>query len=268
MPADTGPPMTDPLVIAYDGSDGAAKAILAAGRLVAPRPVLVVTAIEESGATDDEAERLAAEGAQLALAAGLDAQPLASAKVDKPVWTTLAAAEDFRAAGIVAGARGRSGLGAALLGSVSTGLVHYSPVPVLVVPSQTPPDPIGPLLICYDGSENSKRAIRKAGALLAGKEALVLHLETADDLDDVAASQSREIADAGTAAAAEAGFDARPLSESCDGPLWSGVLGAAAAHEASVIVLGARGLTGLSAVLGSVSQGVLHHAKRALLVVP
>jgi nucleotide-binding universal stress UspA family protein len=43
---------------------------------------------------------------------------------------------------------------------------------------------------------------------------------------------------------------------------------AAAAHEASVIVLGTRGLSGLSAVLGSVSQGVLHHAKQAVLVVP
>lgn len=260
--------MTDPLVIAYDGSDGAAKAILVAGRLVAPRPVLVVTAIQESGATDDEVERLAAEGAQLAIGAGLDARPLASAKVDKPVWTIIGAAEDFRAAAIVAGARGRSGLGAALLGSVSTGLVHYSPVAVLVVPSQALPDATGPALICYDGSDNSKRAIRRAAALLAGKEALVLHLATADCLDDVAGAPPPEIADAGTTLAAAAGFDALPLAEPCDGPLWSGVLAAAAAHEASVIVLGTRGLSGLSAVLGSVSQGVLHHAKQAVLVVP
>jgi nucleotide-binding universal stress UspA family protein len=109
--------VTAPLVIAYDGSDGAAKAIAAAGRLIAPRPALVVTAIEESGPTDNEAERLAAEGAQLALTVGLQAQPLAAAKVDKPVWTIIAAAEDFGAAAIVAGARGRSGMGAALLGA-------------------------------------------------------------------------------------------------------------------------------------------------------
>jgi len=267
MPAN-GIPLTAPLVIAYDGSDGAAKAIAAAGRLIAPRPALVVTAIEESGTTDDEAERLAAEGAQLALTAGLPAQPLAGAKVDKPVWTIITAAEDFGAAGIVAGARGRSGLGAALLGSVSTGLVHYSPVPVLVVPSQTPPDPIGPALICHDGSDNSARAIRTAAPLLAGKEALVLHITTAEYLDEVAAAPSREIADAGTALAAEAGFDARPLYKSCDGPVWNGVLAAAAAYGASVIVLGTRGLTGLPALLGSTSQGVLHHAERALLVVP
>jgi nucleotide-binding universal stress UspA family protein len=260
--------LTAPLVIAYDGSDGAAKAIAAAGRLIAPRPALVVTAIEESGPTDNEAERVAAEGAQLALTAGLQAQPLAAAKVDKPAWTIIAAAEDFGAAAIVAGTRGRSGMGAALLGSVSTGLTHFSPVPVLVVPPQNPPDQTGPALICYDGSDNAERAIRKAAPLMASREALVLHIATPEYLDDVAAPPSHEIADAGTALATESGLDARALHEPCDGPIWSCVLAAAAAHEASVIVVGTRGRTGLSAVLGSVSQGVLHHSKRPVLVVP
>jgi nucleotide-binding universal stress UspA family protein len=260
--------LTAPLVIAYDGSDDAAKAIAAAGRLIAPRPALVVTAIEESGPTVNEAEQLAADGAQLALTAGLQAQPLAAAKVDKPVWTIIAAAEDFGAAAIVAGARGRSGVGAAMLGSVSTGLTHFSPVPVLVVPSQTPPDSTGPALICFDGSDHAERAIRNAAPLLAAKNVLVLHITTPEYLDDVAAAPSHEIADAGTALATEAGFAARPLYESCDGPIWSCVLAAAAAQDASVIVLGTRGLTGLRSVLGSVSQGVLHHSKRPLLVVP
>jgi nucleotide-binding universal stress UspA family protein len=35
---------------------------------------------------------------------------------------------------VVAGSRGHSAVGAALLGSVSTGLVHNAHLPVLVVP--------------------------------------------------------------------------------------------------------------------------------------
>jgi nucleotide-binding universal stress UspA family protein len=141
-------------------------------------------------------------------------------------------------------------------------------VPILVVPPQTPPDLSGPALICYDGSDNAERALQKAAPLLAGKAALVLHITTPEYLDKVGAAPSHETADAGTALAAEVGFDARPHYEGCDGPIWSCVLAAAAAHQASVIVLGTRGRTGLSAVLGSVSQGVLHHSKRPLLVVP
>ena len=149
-----------PLVIGYDGSEDAVNAIAAAGRLLSPRPALVVhsyvglsrlllrsdppdltgplaEAVKELRADDaDEADRVAAEGAQLASKAGLEAQPLA-VEQDGSAWRTLiATAEKHGAAAIVTGARGRSSLASVLLGSVSSGLVHHSPVPLLVVPAQ------------------------------------------------------------------------------------------------------------------------------------
>src|SRR3712207_2784645 len=104
--------MTRPLLIVYDGSDDASDAIASAGAVLAPRPVLVVhsfvgltrrilhsnvdiassplaDAAKEIDAADAEAaERIAAEGAQLASAEGFQAEPIAVEQDGKP-WQTL-----------------------------------------------------------------------------------------------------------------------------------------------------------------------------------
>ena len=78
---------------------------------------------------------------------------------------------------VVTGAQGLSGIRRALLGSVSTGLVHHARLPVLVVPGGSGDETRhGPLLLCYDASEASARAIGVAGELLVPAEALVLHV--------------------------------------------------------------------------------------------
>jgi Universal stress protein family len=78
---------------------------------------------------------------------------------------------------VVADAQGMSGFKRAILGSVSTGLVQHAHLPVLVVPgSASGVTTDGPLLLCYDGSDLSARAIDKASDLLARKDALVLHV--------------------------------------------------------------------------------------------
>jgi nucleotide-binding universal stress UspA family protein len=199
------------------------------------------------------------------------------------------AGEDAGAAAVVAGASGRSGLADVILGSNAYGLVNHSPLPTLLVPPSTRSDQeSGPVLLCYDGSEGARHAIEVAGVLLKNHEARVFHsweswtartpslvgavsgsvAGMARELDEIGEEQSSDLVDAGCGVAAEAGFRALPVSGRCEGPVWRAILDRASEENASLIVVGSRGMSGLSAVLGSVSHGVVHHAKRPVLVVP
>jgi nucleotide-binding universal stress UspA family protein len=183
-------PAAGPILLAYDGSDSSAAAIAAAGRLLRGGQALVChcwtglsramlrsdpselpgalrQAAEELDAADREAaERIAAEGVRLALGAGFEAWPLPARKERKTWRTLLEQAERRGASAIVAGAHGLSGVGRALLGSVSTALVHHSALPVLVVPTTAAPD--GPLLLRWDGSEPARHALAAECSTTAG----------------------------------------------------------------------------------------------------
>src|SRR5262245_26727767 len=146
-----------PVLIAYDGSDHAKAAIEHAGAVLQHGAAVVATAWtsfedaapaallampgdmvrEGTQALDDAgretAEELAAEGAELARAAGFDAEPR-GVRSKGPFFAALInLAEELDARAIVAGSRGRSALRAAVLGSVSTGLLHHTHRPVLIV---------------------------------------------------------------------------------------------------------------------------------------
>ena len=144
-----------PILIAYDGSDDARHAVAEAAALLGGshatvvyvrRPIESIAAhleghpvLEDVGAIDaadrDAAERLAAEGAQLARDAGLAAEPRVATAIDAVADTIIAAAEETAAAVIVLGSRGRRGLKSLLLGSVSHHVVHHARRPVLILPS-------------------------------------------------------------------------------------------------------------------------------------
>lgn len=147
-----------------------------------------------------------------------------------------------------------------------------------------------PVLLCYDGSETSRHAIAEAARLLGGGPALVLHVSqslaaftpgyplagftggleaSAAELDAEAARRGKEIAEAGAAIAREAGFDPEPAAQIADGRVWESIVAVAADRGVSAVVMGSRGLAGLkSALLGSVSNGVVHHCHVPVLVVP
>jgi nucleotide-binding universal stress UspA family protein len=149
------------VLIAYDGSDNAKAAIERAGAVLEHGPAVVATAWtsfedaapaallampgdmvrEGTQALDDAgretAEELAAEGAELARAAGFDAEPRAVRSKGPFFAALIQAADELDASVIVAGSRGRSALRAAVLGSVSTGLLHHTRRPVLIVRDAT-----------------------------------------------------------------------------------------------------------------------------------
>ena len=145
----------------------------------------------------------------------------------------------------------------------------------------------GPLLLCFDGSDDARRAIERAGALLAGRRALVVTVwqpiadldrfawtgPTARQVDIVelnraAAEDGGRVAEDGVRVALEAGLRAEPFAAEATGSIWKTIVEIAERHDAAAIVMGSRGLTGVrSMLLGSVSSAVVHHADRPTLVI-
>jgi nucleotide-binding universal stress UspA family protein len=87
----------------------------------------------------------------------------------------------------------------------------------------------------------------------------------AEQIPDVRAAAKRT-AEAGVALAQSAGFRARSLEIEA-APIWKGIVEVAEAHDASVIVLGSHGRSGLTGmVIGSVAGAVAGHSKRTVLI--
>jgi nucleotide-binding universal stress UspA family protein len=143
------------VVFAYDGSDLAAFAIQRAAAQLAPgRDALVVCVwqpvdvgftptdnghFDADRATDVRraAERTAAHGAALAVAAGFEA--CSKAVEAAPTWKGIvAAADEHQASLIVLGPHRRNGLLGHLQGSVAAAVVAHTSTPVLIVPQIVP----------------------------------------------------------------------------------------------------------------------------------
>lgn len=304
--------MNGPAFLCFDGSEEASNAIARAGELLGGRRALVahawvgltellphsdlqgMTGPMAEGAEDidsadrERAERVAAEGAQLAIGAGFEAQPIV-VRQEGSVWHTLrACALKHEASVVVVGARGRSRIASALLGSVSNGLVHHAPAPVLVVPAAGAEPAAGPILFASDGSDHAARALDQASGLLEPRSAVVAHVwhsfearmpvyvpmvsavavGMARELDQAASEEAHSMVSDAAEAAGQAGFDADVSCLQTERPIWRGILDIADEHDSAAIVVGSRGLTGLSAALGSAAYGVAHHAKRPVLLVP
>jgi nucleotide-binding universal stress UspA family protein len=141
----------------------------------------------------------------------------------------------------------------------------------------------GAILICYDGTADSDRAIQVAAELLGHRRAVVVDigpvLTPAESLvaltsapvgafEDVNIDSALEDARAGVERARAAGLDAEPRAELAT-PTWQGIVDVADEIDAAVIVLGSRGLKGIHEQLaGSVSHEVAEHAGRPVLIVP
>ena len=88
-------------------------------------------------------------------------------------------------------------------------------------------------------------------------------------IDAASVRSARERAEDGVERARRAGLTAEPRVRERGVTIWGTILDEAADIDASAIVLGTRGLTGVeSLLLGSVSHAVVQHADRPVAVVP
>jgi nucleotide-binding universal stress UspA family protein len=141
-----------------------------------------------------------------------------------------------------------------------------------------------PILICYDASPGAVRAVEAAASLLGPRRAVVLNIEpplsaaeSVAALDSVVpgnafeqlnAAEAGRIAEQGADLARSLGFEAEPRS-ALAATTWEGIIDAADDVDASIIVIGSRGLNAFTERLkGGVSHRVAEHARRPVLVVP
>ncbi|WP_017573236.1 universal stress protein [Nocardiopsis halotolerans] len=186
---------------------------------------------------------------------------------------------------IVVGTRGLGGVRAIMLGSVSVRASSEAPCPVVVVPHvENPPPHRGRVVVGVDGSDSSRRALRFAlhEALVSGSEVVVvnswemplpadaesltadarlLHEDMFDrQSEEVVAGLLAEVVDDRTEHLEITAL--RTQSNPVDALLEAG-------QDADLLVVGSRGRGGVRGlVMGSVSQGVLRHARVPVAVLP
>ena len=141
---------------------------------------------------------------------------------------------------------------------------------------------LGPVLFAYDGSDLARLAIEEAGRQLEpGRDAVVLtvwrpfgvgfipppEVEFDAAASDEVRKAAEETAAQGASMAQAAGFRAQSLAVK-EAPTWKGIARVADDRDASLIVLGSHGKSGLTGIfLGSVAAAVAAHSGRTVLIV-
>ena len=150
----------------------------------------------------------------------------------------------------------------------------------------------GPIVVAYDATPASQRALREASSLLAGRRALVLviykpglafelialpasaiglppaplDVRAALEADESIYDRARRAAERAASLARELGLEAAPLvvADEPDVPVHDTIAGVARERDAQAVVVGAHAH---GPILGSVSRGVIRAAPCAVVVV-
>lgn len=281
------------IVVAADGSPASDAAICWAARDAAMRsiPLTIVHAVVTPMATwppvpypdsllvglEDEGRKIAAHAVKIAdESMPVDAKAAITTKL---IYSTPALAlvkMSDEAELVVVGSSGHGMLARGLLGSVSSSVVHHANCPVAVIRDEDPLMPDSrhaPVLVGIDGSPASELATAIAfdEASRRGVDLLALHAWS-----DVAVMDISGLDWSGVEAEAE-----RSLAESLAG--WQERYPDVKVHRlivrdrparqlveksetAQLVVVGSHGRGGLSAMLGSVSNSVLHSVRMPLIV--
>jgi nucleotide-binding universal stress UspA family protein len=176
---------------------------------------------------------------------------------------------------LVAGSKGLDALDRFLLGSVSTKLIHHATCPVLVVKGKAVP--LRRIILGLDRSEASAKALEFVLAKFqpdgsnrkGGRKPIhvsVVHVMPFKYPGWQEVGIRRRLVEQDVQKLIEAGFTSQPVC--VVGNPAEEILDVAATQHADLIVLGAKGLSGIDRfLLGSVSTRVVQHANCAVLVV-
>lgn len=185
----------------------------------------------------------------------------------------------------VVGARGRGGFMGRVLGSVSTALPAHAHCPTIVVPHNATVDHAadGPVVVAVDGSDTGRVAMFTAAAeaavrgttlevvavLPAGEEWLYWYPEL-ELSSEVTGRRQKQIAAGLEKETAELGEQFPDLAVSTSVPVGDPTETLVEiSARAQLTVMGTRGRGRIrSALLGSVSRGVLNRAEGPVMVVP
>ena len=193
-------------------------------------------------------------------------------------------AEETRVDMIALGARGLGPLKRLFVGSTSLAVARYAPCPVAIVRGR--PRRAGRILVAVDGSDGSRAALRFLSIFELGRDTPVslLHVipmsvvpglrQTVTSLPDQQLDDDRRkqeadadeiLADAAAILGEARGPVERLVSE---GDPAREIVRSARSRDVDLVVLGARGLGTIGRLLlGSVSETVLHHAGRPVVIV-
>jgi nucleotide-binding universal stress UspA family protein len=285
------------VLLATDGSEDARAATAWLGQFPLPpgSALRVVSAVSASPSTLDipmvrdlqqsirtEARRVA-EAARAALATRFAAADVHVADGDAR-HVILAAAEEWHADLVVLGARGLGAVAGFLLGSVSLGVARHAHCSVMVVKGA--PAPLRGALLAIDASPGAVAAAAFLARLPLEPETTVRLLGVVERphypattpalaagmvrqaIEQMVKERRTAIEQALDKAAGAFGAVKRVERQVVVGHPVDEIVGAAARPGVNLVVVGARGLGALQrALLGSVSEGVLRHVDRSVLIV-
>jgi nucleotide-binding universal stress UspA family protein len=168
-----------------------------------------------------------------------------------PARTLLSVGKD--AALIIVGGRGHGYVSSALLGSVTSFVLHHASGPVMVVPEQGPPaGRFGKVVVGVDGSPGSAAALRWGIDAARREDCPLIALHAGDATQTWPDLPEHH------------GVDV--TSTTVPGPAAAALM--AAAQDGDLLVTGSRGRGGFaSLVLGSVATQCVQHSRSVVVVV-
>lgn len=264
--------------VGVDGSRASLRALswaIGEARLSGEAAVTAVTVLPEPGASAGFLRHLVGAALEVEEAVRRTAAGFPVVHVVRYGRTAAAlVAESAGADLLVVGTRGRGGVPALRMGSVSRSCLHRAPCPVVVVPEEGRADHRGaPVAVGVDASAPSRTALALAAAeaRLRGTELIVVHAVYWDPLGvELLTPDEAELQEWGRRL-----LDGMLAEADLDVPVRPVVLAGhpaevlvRCAEEAELLVVGSQGRGAVSGLaLGSVSDHCARHAPCPVLVV-